>query len=818
MKKTIVTLILTLFLSQLYTGLAFADIKLYATSIKNLSGSYDPETNSITLKWKADITSAKTLINTDKIIISKGAPNARPEDLKVIKTINVNDVYSIDEKPAWGNYYAEKEFTFTDTDVASDKKYKYRISCGSVASKWKEVYVVASEQLVEEDRPGEETVTDRRERYENSADWPERLGGNILLAIPNYLVEVLGMDDPLELIYQVDLDNDDSKFTTPQVVISKESGSDVYLHTFTKEEFNALAQFYDRLNEFVPVSLVVVVVLLGAGFLFVSANPGSRLTLKDYIIGLLIGLGALKFGIYLVAIVFDLNYMLVRFFQWVVGDQLSSSFLDTLINTESNVLGSAIITFLAVFSIGIINWQYTLRKVMLALLIGLIPIVAIISIVPSKRIAIDYWLREFIAQVFLQSSHAAALTLIILLIHANAGFWVSLVGIMSLPVVSSVIRRVIGAESFGTGIASGIGTALGLGSLFAISKMLKPGKAAKPPLDTASSGLTETTGAGGGGAFKNPGGFAGNVAKTGFQVATGLTAGVAGGLLTGAATGNPAFGLTTGLAAGTAVSGGIADATQGALDNFKKSPSERMEAHGIVDPAQLDDPSQAFDYGKSLFGGGMIGTVAGLGMAAGKKAQALAGRADPNIAKQVRGSVDQNTLNLARAKQELADYKPAYDEAKARFSYAKNTFGPDSAYMQELKAKAGSLESRLHEAEERYAEAYDDWQNNWEDKIDSPASMTPAAVEALQRVQQAEEESSEARNQLHEVQERIALGKQEFMDAQTNFQSAEAEYAQRQAAVSIFQQNLTQAGIRQEFQKLKAQKQEIRGGIDSTWR
>jgi predicted nucleic acid-binding Zn-ribbon protein len=815
LKKLFILLVTAFIASQLFAGLAFAG-ELYARTVKNLSGSYDPETNSITLKWETIVTSRKDL-NTDTITISKGTSDY---DLKKIGSVNVNSVVRVDDLPPGELYDKTHEITFTDTNVELDKEYKYVVSCGSVSHKWQEIYVVTRSQL--EEKSGEETAADRREKYEQNADWPEKLGGSILLAIPNYIVSVIGLDDPLELIYQVEVDDPGFKFSRPQIVIEDKGGedkggsnNDVYLHTFTKDEFGALAQFYDRLNEFVPVSLVVVIVLLGAGFLFVSVSPNTRLTAKDYIIGILIGLGILKFGIYLIAIFFDLNYMLVKFFHWIVGKQLSASFLDTLIDLESNAIGSAIITFLAIFSIGIINWQYTLRKVVLALLIGLIPIVAVISIAPSKRSAIDYWLREFIAQVFLQSSHAAALTLIILLIHANTGFWVSLVGIMSLPAIASIVRRVVGAESFGTGIASGIGTALGLGSLFAISKMLKPnGRVAKPPLDNAGGGLVETAGS----ATGASGGFMGNMIRTGFRTAAGLTAGVAGGLITGAATGNPGFGLVTGIAAGTAVGGGIVDTAQSVIDNFRKSPAERMESHGIIDPAQLDDPNQAFEYGKKLFGGGAIGTVAGLGMAAGKKVQSLMGHADPGIARQVKSAVDQNTANLSRARQELANYKPVYDEARARLTYAKSMFSPDSSYMQDLKQQARTLETKLHEAEQRYADAYDEWQNNWEDKITSPSSMTPAAVAALQRVQQAQEESAGLRNQLQEVQERITLGKQEYQDAQANFQSVEAEYAQRQEAVSYFQQNLTRAGIKQEFEKLKAQKLETRGDIDSSWR
>ena len=817
MKKIVILALTLLFMQLLFTGTALADMKLYADNVKNLKGHYIPETSSVKLQWTSRLVN-NPILRTENITIAR---QVSLYDWETVGTINVNDVYPNEEEPRLGVYREEKKFSYIITNVSLDKKYRYRVACGEAA--WKTEYIYVTTEQIEEDSegigPGGDTPDERREKYESSTDWPERMASSILLAIPNYIVQVIGLDDPLELIYQINL-NDDSDFTTPQIVVGEKS--DVYLHTFTKEEFGALAQFYDRLNEFVPIYLVVIVVLLGVGFLFVSANPDSRLGVKDCIIGLLIGLGALKFGIYLIAMIFEVNYVLVKSFEWIIGDKLSSSFLDSLINTESSSLGSVIITFLAVFSIGLINWQYTLRKVMLALLIGLIPVVAIIAMTPFRRGAIEYWVREFIAQVFLQASHAAALTLILLLIYANAGFWLTLVGVLALPTISGVVRRVIGAESFGTGMASGIGTALGLGSLFALSKMLKPDQAPKVPINAAGSAGEAAAGAAGemagkSGAFKGPGNFLGNMAKTGFRTATGVTAGVAGGLMTGAATGNPGFGLAAGLATGTAVSGGIANATQGAIDYFKKSPVQRMEDQGIIDSAQLDDPGQAFEYGKNMLGGGVFGTVAGLGMAAGKKVQSLTGQANPDIARQVKGHVEQNSANLSRAKQQLADYKPVYDEAKARASYAKNMFGPGSAHMAELKTQANKLETRLHNTDSRYAEALDEW-HGWEDKVHSPTSMNPAAVQALHRVEQAKEESHETRMQFQEIQERITLGEQEHTDANNSLQSAEAEYAQRQAAVSMIQQNLSRASIKQEFEKLKAPRQETSGGINSSWR
>jgi len=530
----------------------------------------------------------------------------------------------------------------------------------------------------------------------------------------------------------------------------------------------------------VPIYLVVIVVFIGLGLLFTSANPNSRLTAKEYLIGLVVGILAIKFCVYIITIICDINFAMVKMFEDIAGANVCDSYLESLINFNTLGLGAVIVAFLAIFSIGILNWQYSMCKVIIALLIGLLPIVIIISIIPSRRSAAEVWIKEFIAQVFLQTSHAAVLTMMLLIIGKSENFWLSLVCVMGMPAIAGVVRRVIGAESFGTGLSAGVGTALGLGALMAVGRMLKPGNKQAPSKDYGlDSGLTETMSKGAN--YGNPGGSTlGKMAKTGFKTAAVITGGVAGGLVTGAAAGNPAFGIAGGVAAGTIASEGAARVVGGASDLMHKSSEELMDQQGIVDSAQLDNPGEAYKYGKNLFGGGLVGSIAGAGMAAGKQIQAMRGKTDPGLAVKMKNISAQNTQGLVSANQELADYKPIYDSAKARFTQAKNMYKPESTNMQSLSNQASKLSESIGMASNQ-------------------------------------QEYQSLTNQLQQVNEQIAFGNQEYADAKENLENVETEYARKQMAVSDFEQRLTKAGMKQEFETLRNQ-QETGGGIDTTWR
>ena len=112
---------------------------------------------------------------------------------------------------------------------------------------------------------------------------------------------------------------------------------------------------------------------------------------------------------------FDVNKLLVGQFYSAVDGKISegASFLTAFISLKQDgYIGSAVLFIIGVFSVTLINWQYIIRKVMIALLIGLLPVVAVISVINRESLII--WFRELIANIFLQACAAVLAFLIVL--------------------------------------------------------------------------------------------------------------------------------------------------------------------------------------------------------------------------------------------------------------------------------------------------------------------------------------------------------------------------------------------------------------------
>ncbi|MCL6557791.1 MAG: hypothetical protein K6U74_03125 [Firmicutes bacterium] len=813
MRKILMLVALFIFLRS--AGVAYAGQDLKARTVEDLYGEY--KNGNITLYWNSYVfrSTLPDPLGSDTIKIFRDDTNAAIWNNQ-IGSVNVNELSDPDLdslRPNDPNSGKMEAFAFTDSNVEKGKTYSYKVSCGS--TRYQVVSVTAQE--------GNSSTDDRRKAYEQQADWPERMASSLLIAILNYFIEMLGLYDPIDLIYQPNTTRDEQG----QLKKTDTDKENLILYTFTGKEFEALSNYYNRLQNFVPISLVVVVVLMGLGVIYTSVNPNSRITAKEYFLGLLLGVALLKFGVFVLSVIFDINHTIVKYFEWMVGDSLKNNFLDTLINTDTVRLGQAIIAFVSVFSIGVINWQYVMRKIIIALLIGLIPLVAVISVIPSKRSALDYWFKEFIAQVFLQSAHAAVLSLGILLIQAdNSNFWVELACIAGLPSIAVIVRRVIGAESLGGGFSGSLGAMIGLGSLFALGKMLSPGKFGKKLPGVAESPAAEglARGAAGGAAALSVGGIAGRVAGFGFKAASTVGMATAGGLIAGAATGEFGPGVAGGAMLGAGLSGNIVNMANKAGSLLKMSPEEKAQAMGVADPALLDDPGEAYAAGKRLFGSGIMGKTISAGYAGLKSIQGLAGITNPRAAAQVKGVIADTQKGLSEAKAQLAEYKPVYEEAKANYTHAKNLYSPSSIHMKGLKDSVGQLEVQKNAAQIDYLEAVNPYNNELdrigvlaeEDDYFDGEGYTLFPSYSHERVVRTESTYQEAASKVASVQNEIRTGEERYESSRKAFELAEAEHARRQAVVSGLERRLTTSGIRQEFEKIR--KNQANTSSDVLWR
>ncbi|OPX90838.1 MAG: hypothetical protein A4E53_00818 [Pelotomaculum sp. PtaB.Bin104] len=908
MMRKVILVVMALMFSLNVIGLAYAGQNLKAESVKGLYGAY--KDGAITLNWNTNIVDESNnplTVATNIIRIYRG--EARDQENEEIGYKDVEQ--EVNNADLGTNMQKVIAFSFTDSNVEKGKTYYYKVTCGSMGYKWARTSVTAEDPAAVADN--------KRKQYEEQSDWPERMAGSLLVAIPKFFMYMFNLYDPLELIFQnqvpkpdnlkqgdytlkdppiaqvsggqavrgefervgnnivgaarnvvavicilfvvlagiviVGAYNDPNKVMlakkilaglviclfmvfaaekiagtslgiigytpTSTVSVSPNSSSTdgAFLHTFTAQEFGALSDYYNKLNDSVPVSLVVVIVLMGMGALYTSANPNAKISFREYAAGLFLGLAVLKFGIYVLSVLFDINYAMVKFFEWIVGDKLSGDFLSTLINTDTMSLGQAILTFVSVFSIGVINWQYVVRKLVIALFIGLLPVVAVIAMVPSRRSALDYWFKELISQIFLQTAHAAVLSFGIMLVQetqAQGGdFWLSLACIMGLPSIAVIVRRALGAESLGSGGALGaMGAMMGIGSLLTLGKILAPKIPNKIPGKEALSGVVDSVAGGTGGGANNPAmSMMGKVAGFGFKTAATLSGAAAGGILSGALTGNPAAGAGAGALFGSAMGGGITEIAGKAGDILKMSPDERAQAMGVADPAMLDDPGVAYAAGKRLFGNGMLGKTVSASYAGVKAAQGYFGLTDPGAASQVKNSIANTQRSLSNARTQLAEYKPVYDEAKANYTYAKNMYSPKSSHMQELQQKADSLEIEKNIKENDYVTAYDYFENNFDP---SDVSWNPDAAVAMTRVTETESAYRKAKEKLSSAQIELTMGNAIHECSGRRLETAETEYAKRQATVSGLEQRLTTEGIRKEFEKLR--QPQVNPNTEIAWR
>ncbi|MCL6478884.1 MAG: hypothetical protein K6T65_10760 [Peptococcaceae bacterium] len=832
MRKAFALLIL---LCLILPGRVFAAEKLIVTEIKNVRAVYEEKKVSdvgqvqheVKLKWTATVKipynpgAMDYLRNSEVKIYRLDTPDAVNPGSPVA-TLDVSRLYTMEEikktgtKDSSGNITADVEMEYTDSPDRGNTYYYYRVwsGPGMAGDPTKDVRVYTGKQQ------GQSVTDDKRKKFAESEDWPSRLAGSVLMSIPNFILKAIGLEDPMELIYQTKIEYVSNSgepgrpegFSTPKIVLE---GDKSYFRTFTASEFGGIAKFYERVNEVVPVSLVLLIVLMGMGFLYTSANPNSKITFKEYVIGLLLGAAALKFGIYVLQIVFDINYAIVKYFEYIAGDRLRDSFLSTILQDESG-LGAAILFFVVVFSVAVINWQYIIRKIVIALLIGLLPLVAVISILPSRRYALAYWAKEFFSQVFLQSAHAAVLTLALLLMApdpvsnvamADMGIWMKVACIAGLPTIAPLVRRVIGADDPGGGMMTSIGALIGAGSLANIGKMLTVQKKKVPgvPAEAPSPGSIAAGSAAG--ALSGGGGIAGSVLGAGLRMGAGAVAGLAGGFLAGP------VGMMTGAKIGSGIADRVSDFAGGAVDFALSSPEQRLQKMGLFHSAQLDDPKEAYQAGQRLFGDGVTGKALGGGMALYKFAQGKLGLTDPGAVRQVKQGISSDMAALNAARQQVAAHKPVLDEARARFGHAKSASAVAAGNIKELKRQEESLIVRENIAEQEFCAASDHYDSSrWWDR---------GAIEDMKQksldLYYAQDDVINVRSQIEGQEKALESARIEQDRAELALREAEIIHARHQVNVSGLEQKLSTERIRQEFEKIKTGN-EYKGGISSSWR
>lgn len=335
--------------------------------------------------------------------------------------------------------------------------------------------------------------TNALKQKEKEANYPERLVAGIFISVPKFFIDVLKIKDPAVLIFQAGAPSSSVGLQTQNV-----DPNTLVLKTFTNNEFKAITKMFDHLIEFTPITLTLAIVIGALGVYFSSWGE-QRATYKDLFKGIVIAFVMIKLSAHFFYWAFNLSYAGVVMFRSSLGAYANLSFFEMLWEPETRSLAMALISLIATLSIGILNWQYIVRKIILSVLIFMLPVVATVAIIPSRRFVLNMWFKEFFSNLLLQPAHAAAYAFFILFMQGKLGnlasiffatpayantasqvgqsdpdvFWYAMAFLLSINTVTNLIRGMIGAESAGSGVLGAAGNMMGVGSLLAIGAMAK---------------------------------------------------------------------------------------------------------------------------------------------------------------------------------------------------------------------------------------------------------------------------------------------------------------------------------------------------------
>lgn len=305
----------------------------------------------------------------------------------------------------------------------------------------------------------------------------ERFTANIFISIANWFIDVLGAQDVSYMVFQDNLSSDGDWLSDGFAG----SRDELVYGVFPEKYFSGILMLYEGFEKITPIPIVVLISLMGLLLLFSNFTGDDRSKIKDYLLGALYVVVALRFGIEIWNIMFDINYFLIDLvYQTATNNGVNiSRFLDTIWGDQDSYnkiiefqsLGLAILVFLAFCMTFVLNYQYALRMITLSILFLIFPIVLIGLMFPSRRHAFALWVHETASQIFMQFAHAVALVLFFYLTQnvENISFWLIFAYFFGLPVVVSLVQKVVGAftgiQSGGGGVMSNMGSMLGFAAM-----------------------------------------------------------------------------------------------------------------------------------------------------------------------------------------------------------------------------------------------------------------------------------------------------------------------------------------------------------------
>ncbi|GIP08243.1 hypothetical protein J1TS5_04130 [Paenibacillus macerans] len=418
---------------------------------------------------------------------------------------------------------------------------------------------------------------------ENKPGLLERSISDVLIGCANFLIESFGMKDVTLLVFGKNPNPAGDGFL--QGGSSEEDlRSGLYLGVFTEGMMSAIDALYSTFERFMPYPVVLAVLLIAALLLFQSMSSDGRSKGKDYMAAFLIGLLSIRFGHYLWMLV---SYVTQKFTDMIWATMVDHGlqpdlFLNMIWGNGAEGYGEmiqyrgfvvSVLVLLAAIMTAFLNYQYTMRTIMLMILVSTFVISAVLTIFPKFRHSLQTWWDVFITQMIMPCAHGLALGLFFLLLRYSSddvSNWVIVAYLFGFSSINSLVNRLFGgSESQST---SRLGNMLGIGSMMALGRMFRAkGKGSNQnaksrsggpdsgvdgsSFDTSSNAVTPAYSANGATASSSPS-WKGKALRAGGKAARfalnygSKTAGVVAGTSIGLMAGNPLMGASIGAKVG----------------------------------------------------------------------------------------------------------------------------------------------------------------------------------------------------------------------------------------------------------------------------
>ena len=181
-----------------------------------------------------------------------------------------------------------------------------------------------------------------------------------------------------------------------------------------------------------------------------TINASQRISLMEGIKDLFVTAAMLALFYPAFLIVCQFNFLLVKALEGLLmsfsgGVGGTASFQGSLIGVAGLGLGSLIVSGVVLFLVLKINIHYLMRAITILLLFGTAPYFISTFSIPGKKNQFFSWLKELLANIFMQTFDAILLVIYVIILHSNNGIG-SWVGIGTARV--SLIARLVMAFAF----------------------------------------------------------------------------------------------------------------------------------------------------------------------------------------------------------------------------------------------------------------------------------------------------------------------------------------------------------------------------------